>query len=360
MKRLAGCVTLAVLCMAASISSRPSSAQARTLDIYFIDVEGGQATLVVTPAGETLLIDTGFPGDGTFSSRPADPNVARDAQRILAAANHAGIQRIDYLFTTHYHADHVGGVKELAQLLPIRAFIDHSAPRSNADSAVAGTQAIYDIYVQVRDNARHIQPKPGDKLPLKGVDGRVVATEERVLAAPGFGNGKPNADCAGTGITPTEKTENPRSTALRLKFGRFEFLDVGDLVGAPLLALTCPVNLLGEADLYLVSHHGGPDAADPAMFKSINPLVAVINNGPRKGGSAEVFSTLRQLPNIDVWQLHRSLIDGAENGPDERIANLDATTSAWIKVSARDDGSFSVTNARTGTTKQYRRLRSGS
>ncbi|MBL0171215.1 MAG: MBL fold metallo-hydrolase [Gemmatimonadaceae bacterium] len=351
-KRLLGGALLASLFAAVPPAANAAS---RTLDIYFIDVEGGQATLIVTPAGESLLIDAGFPNEGTFASKPGDPTEARDPQRILAAAHDAGINRIDYLMITHFHGDHVGGVVELSQLLPIRAFIDHEAPLPEAEAAVSGTQLLYNAYLTRRARATHLQPKPGDRLPLKGIDAIIVSAAGQTLTSPLKGAGAVNASCAGTGLPAQEHTENPRSTGVRLAFGKFRFLDVGDLTGPPLFALTCPRNLVGESDVYLVAHHGGLDAADAAMFKAVNPLVAVINNGPLKGGSAQTMATLHQLPAIDTWQLHRSLMPGVLNMPDARVVNVDESTSAWIKLSAKADGSFTVTNGRTGDTKAYHR-----
>jgi beta-lactamase superfamily II metal-dependent hydrolase len=344
----------AALMLAVPIAARQNGTAAGTLTIYFIDVEGGQATLIVTPAGESFLIDTGFPGDGTFSSKPGDSSNARDAQRVMAAARDAGVKQIDYLLLTHYHADHAGGVVELAQLLPIKTFIDHSAPHADADKAVAGTQAVYDAYLALRAKGTHIEPKPGDHLPLKGVDAVIVATAGDAIAKPLAGAGQANAACAGTGIPASETTENPRSTAVRLEFGKFGFLDVGDLTGPPLFALTCPANLIGESDVYLIAHHGGNDAADPALYRAVRPLVAIFNNGPRKGAQADTLATISRFPSIDGWQLHRTLNDDAENVADARIANLDETTSAWLKISAKDDGSFTVTNGRTGYVKTYK------
>ena len=329
-----------------------------TLDIYFIDVEGGQATLMVTPAGQSFLVDAGFPGDGTFASLPGDPTKARDAQRILAAARDAGVARIDYLMLTHYHADHAGGVVELSQLLPIGTFIDHSAPPAEAEAGVPGTMAVYERYLVRRSAGRHIEPKPGDRLPIPGIDAFVVASGGATLSRPltvTSGVNGANPSCTGGGLPAQEKIENPRSTGVRVQFGRFSFLNVGDLSGAPLYALTCPDDLLGRADLYLVAHHAGLDAADPTIFRTVQPRVAVFNNGPRKGGGAETFTTLRAFPETDVWQLHRSLAAGAVNMTDGRIANLDESTSAWIKVAASSDGSFTVTNGRTGEQKSYRR-----
>lgn len=341
----------AVLIIAATLS--PIARRADTLDIYFIDVEGGQSTLIVTPAGESLLIDTGFPNDGTFASKAGAPSSARDPQRILAAARDAGVTKIDYLLLTHYHADHAGGVVELSQLLPIGTFIDHAAPTKDADTAVAGTQAIYDAYLAVRAKGRHIEPAPGDRLPLKGLDAVVVASGGTTLTAPIEGTARPNPACRGNGVPASEKTENPRSTAVRLQFGAFRFLDLGDLSGPPLFALTCPANLIGESDVYLITHHGGNDAADPALFAAIKPRVAIFNNGATKGAQADTLATVRQFPAIDSWQLHRSMNDGVVNAADERIANLDETTSAWTKIRASADGSFIVTNGRTGASKAY-------
>jgi len=331
-----------------------SAAARGTLDIYFIDVEGGQSTLVVTPAGQTLLVDTGFPSDGTFASIPGDPRKARDANRILAAARAAGVTRIDNLLTTHFHADHDGGVVELAQLMPIRTFIDHESPDPQAEAGVAGTTAAFERYAAVRAKGRHLVPKPGDRIPLKGVEAVVVSSAGATLQKPFAGAGGANPVCGATPPPAQEKIENPRSTGFRLRFGRFTFLDVGDLSGSPLFALVCPNNLIGPTDVYLVAHHGGLDAADPATFGALAPRVAIVNNGVTKGGAPELLAALHQARGLeDAWQLHRSAASGPQNYPDDHIANLDESTAHWIKVSAKEDGSFTVTNGRTGVTKRY-------
>jgi competence protein ComEC len=334
---------------------RSASAQRRTLDIYFIDVEGGQSTLIVTPAGESLLIDGGFPGaDGTFASVSGDPHKARDANRVLAAARAAGITRIDDLLITHYHADHFGAIPELAQLIPIRTFIDHAAPEPDAESRVPGTLAAYERYAAVRAKGKHLLPKPGDHLPLRGVDVTVVSAAGATITTPLPGAGGANTACGNPAVDAQEPTENPRSTSIRLRYGRFTFLDVGDLTGAPLRALACPTNMIGPTDVYLVAHHAGPDAADLATFAAFAPRVAILNNGTHKGGSAEVLAALHKVSGLeDAWQLHRSLPPGPRFFADDRVANLDESTAYWIKVSARSDGSFTVTNARTGATKAY-------
>jgi competence protein ComEC len=343
------CLTsLAIACIAAAMLA---AAPPRTLDIYFIDVEGGQSTLVVTPRGESLLIDTGFPGQGgTFSSTPGDPAQARDANRILAAARAAGVKRIDVLLITHFHADHDGGVTELAQLLPIRTFVDHERPLPAVES-VKGSLAAYGWYESARAKARHIAVVPGQHLPLKGVESVVVSSAGETIARPLDGGGEPNAACGPSAVPPQEPNENPRSTGVLLTFGKFRFLDVGDLTGEPLFALACPRNRVGRVDVYLVAHHGGPDAADRATFTAFGPRAAIVNNGERKGGAPMLLAALRDVPGMDTWQLHRSA--AGENTGDERIANLDETTSHWIKIRAREDGSFTVTNARTGLSKTY-------
>jgi len=326
----------------------------KTLDIYFIDVEGGQSTLIVTPAGESLLVDAGFPGDGTFDSKPGDPSRARDAQRIVAAARAARLTRIDNLLVTHFHADHAGGVPELAQLLPIGTFIDHDTVPAVAETNVAGTLAMFEAYAAVRAKGKHLVPKPGDRLPLKGVQSIVVSASGSALTRPLRGAGARTPGCAATAPPAQEVNENPRSTGFRLQFGAFRFLDLGDLSGAPLFALACPASLVGPVDVYLVAHHGGLDAADPATFAAFAPRVAVVNNGANKGGSPEIFRAMRQAAGLeDVWQLHRSRIEGSQNYADDRIANLDDTSADWIKVSAKEDGSFTVTNGRTGAAKAY-------
>ena len=333
-----------------------SGSAAGTLTIYFIDVEGGQSTLVVTPAGESLLIDAGFPSNGSFGSKPGDPATSRDPQRILAAAKDAGISRIDNLMITHFHADHMGGVPELAQLIPIRRFIDHGTVPADADHTVGGTLAAFDLYAATRaKGAQHLQPKAGDKLPLRDLDVTVVSAGGAVLGTPmaGAASGA-NAAC-GPMVAPQEPIENPRSTGIVLRFGKFRFLDIGDLIGEPLHALACPRDLIGPVDVYLVAHHGGADVADPATFAAFRPRVAIVNNGPAKGGAPETIASVNQSPGLEAaWQLHRAEPQGSLNLPDPQIANLDVRTSHWIKLRASEDGSFDVTNGRTGATRSFR------
>jgi competence protein ComEC len=325
---------------------------ARTLDIYFIDVEGGQATLVVTPTGESLLIDTGFPSDGTFQSVPGDPAKARDANRIFAAARDAGLKRLDYVLLTHFHADHDGGVVELSRLLPIRTFVDHGSPLPEVES-VAGSLKMFEAYAAVRAKARHLEPAAGVRLPLKNVEALIVSAAGATITTPVTGAGARTHSCAPAAGPPEEPNENPRSTGVRLQYGAFTFLDVGDLSGQPLYALACPQSLIGPVDVYLVAHHGGPDASDPATFEAFKPRVALFNNGARKGGVRATLSAAASVQGMDVWQLHKRDDADVANTAGERIANLDETTAHRIKISANANGSFTVTNGRTGQTKPY-------
>ena len=316
---------------------------AKTLDIYFIDVEGGQSTLIVTPAGGSMLVDAGWAG---FNNR--------DPERILAAARDAHIDRLDYLLITHFHGDHAGGVPEVARRLPVKTFVDYGEPVEQSDF----TRTTFVAYASVRAGGAQRHPKPGERIALDGVDVEVASAGGALLtrALPGA-SGAPNPACATLGTPTDDATENPRSLGIRLRFGRFTFLDLGDLPGANLSGLACPNNLLGHADVYLVPHHGNRDTAIPAVVAAVTPRVSILNNGVTKGGAAAAFATLRGAAGIeDVWQLHRTRNEGAVNFPDAFIANLDEDekdAGAWIKLSVDESGSFSVTNGRTGVTKAY-------
>jgi beta-lactamase superfamily II metal-dependent hydrolase len=334
--------------LAAAIVAALAGSAAPTLDIYFIDVEGGQSTLLVMPGGESMLIDSGYPDNG-----------GRDPDRIMAAVHAARLSRLDYLVITHFHEDHVGGAAEVARRIPIDTFVDYGAPVQTASEVVA----TFNAYEAVRRTRRHMVAAPGDRLPLHNPDVEVnVVTADGVrLSAPLDGGGQPNPTCADFEHRQINRTENPRSIALRVRFGAFRFFDPGDLDPNTLGDLVCPINLIGEIDAFLIAHHGSSDTDVPVLLPALRPRVAVINNGDYKGGSASWLQTLRKAPGIEqgVWQLHRSLGDGAEyNFPDAFIANLGGDGGdhgAWIKLSASKDGTFTVTNGRTGETRSYAR-----
>jgi len=325
----------------------------RALQIYFIDVEGGQSTLLVTPEHHSLLIDTGWAGDGS-GFRPGDPHRARDANRIVAAARDAGITQIDYLLITHFHVDHDGAVTELSQLMPIRTFIDHSAPSTEADRASPGTKQAYEAYLTVRSGGVHLEPPPGERLPLKDVEAIVVSSAGSTLKGPLANAGATNATCLEQATPPRDRYENPRSTGVVVRYGEFRFLDVGDLTGQPLFDLVCPKDLIGRVDAYLVAHHGGPDASVPETFAALKPRVAIMNNGLSKGGARTTYEALHRVLDLeDVWQLHASSDAAEANFPPRYIANPDESTAYWIKLVASEDGSFQVLNQRTGEWKSY-------
>jgi len=325
----------------------------RPLEIYFIDVEGGQSTLIVTPEGHSLLIDTGWAGQGS-GFEPGDPGAARDANRIVAAARDARITQIDYLLITHFHVDHDGGVRELSQLMPIRAFIDHSAPSAEADRVSPGTEQAYQAYLDIRRGGAHLQPRPGERLPLKDVEAIVVSSAGATLTGPLGSAGARNAGCPAQATATRDPYENPRSTGIVVRYGKFRFLDVGDLTGQPLFDLVCPRNLIGPLDAYLVAHHGGPDVAVAETFAALQPRIAIMNNGLSKGGARVTYEALHRVPDLeDVWQLHASTEAADANFSSRTIANLDESTAYWIKLVASADGSFRMFNQRTGEWKSY-------
>lgn len=320
------------------------SASARNLEIFFIDVEGGQSTLIVTPAGRSLLIDAGYGG-----------RAARDAERIVAATREAHIERIDYLLITHFHNDHVGGVPELAERIPILRFVDYGAPLGIDRMATNAFRR----YEPVRGQNVHLQPAPGDRLPLEGVDADIVSAAGVLSSKPLAGGGQANAACARLEDQIDDETENFRSIGVRLQFGAFTFVDLGDLSGNMLGRVVCPINLLGQASVYLVAHHGNYDSNVPAVLTALRPQVAVLNNGPTKGGAPDSLKTLLAQPHMDLWQLHESRSKDARNAPTAFIANVDdGATGYWIKLTAQSDGSFEVLNSRTGFLKKYRPIHS--
>ena len=316
-------------------------AQTRTtLDVYFVDVEGGQATLIVSPSGASMLVDAGWSGVN-----------GRDADRIAAAAKQAGISRIDYVVVTHYHRDHVGGVPELAAKIPVGTFVDHGPNVEQGEQPAA----LYNAYLAARDKGRHLLVKPGDTIPVAGLDVRVVSANGEVATTALPGAGAANPLCAGFKPRDDDPTENARSVGMVITFGRFRFMDIGDLTWNKEHRLACPNNLLGAVDVYLVTHHGTDSSGPPALVHAIRPRVAVMNNGAKKGGTAPAWQIVHDSPGLlDFWQLHRAVDAGADhNVPESFIANLDETTAFGIKLSAERDGSFTVVNARTGQSKRY-------
>ena len=346
------------------------SGQTRTtLDIYLIDVEGGNATLFVTPAGQSLLIDTGNGGAAA----------ARDGDRILAAAKDAGLKQIDHLITTHYHGDHFGAMENVAGRIPIREFIDHGP---NVQAAANADAFLQTVYPKLYANAKHTVAKPGDRIELKGVDARVVSSAGKMIASALPGAGSRNPFCESYKPKDPDPSENAQSVGTHYTFGRFKTVHMGDLTWNKESELMCPANRLGTVDLFIVSHHGQAISNSEVLVHAIAPRVAIMNNGTRKGGQPDAMKVLFASPGLeDLWQIHFSQLSGQEytvpglfiaNNTDEALTTMPVAaitapapgpnappppahngTAYWIKVAAREDGSFSVTNSRNGFSKSY-------
>ena len=238
--------------------------------------------------------------------------------------------------------------------MPIRGFIDHGAPNPHASETSKETRDAFALYATLlAKGGRHTQPRPGDRLPLDDIEVTVVSSAGATLSAPLPGAGEANAACPKEAIPAVDPDENPRSTGVLVRLGKFRFLDVGDLSGQPLFNLVCPKNLVGHVDAYLTAHHGGADAAEPATFAALQPRAVVINNALKKGGQRAMLEVLHRAPVENVWQLHTSADAGDINYPAEYIANVDDSAAHWIKLVAKEDGSFAVLNGRTGQWKQY-------
>jgi competence protein ComEC len=357
-------MTLAIAC-----PGLPQTSPARTLDIYIVDVEGGNATLFVSPSHESLLIDTGNAGAAA----------ARDAARIMEAVHDAGLRRIDHLITTHWHGDHFGGMAELASKIEIREFIDHGP---NVQPGEAADTFLQKTYPQLYAKSKHTVVKPDDRIPMEGLNVRVVTSAGETIQSPLPGAGKPNPYCSNFKAGDSN-AEDPQSVGAYITFGKFRTVHLGDLTKKKEFELVCPNNRIGSVDVLLGLHHGVATSNSEVLVHALRPRVAIINNGTRKGGEPEVMKTLHSSPGLeDVWQIHFSLLSGQEytvpgmfiaNTIDDQqpvmpIAPMPAPqpgpgappppahngTAYWIKLSAQQDGSFTVTNSRNGFSKTYK------
>jgi beta-lactamase superfamily II metal-dependent hydrolase len=334
-----GCLLL--IALAATVAR--AQAVRRPLEIHHIDVEGGAATLIVTPAGESILVDAGWPGfDG------------RDARRIRQAMRRAGVTDLDHLIMTHYHTDHYGGIPMIAQQVHVRRFYDHGPLASlDEDRDFAAKYAAYEAVAGDRRRTLH----PGDAIPLRRPAGTppislyVLGARGEVAPSKGM-SGPENPACRAATTRAEDKTDNARSIVLLLRYGAFDFFDAGDLTWNIEHRLACPAYLVGEVDLYQVTHHGANTSNNTALLASLRPTVAIMNNGARKGGHPEVVRALRDLPSLKaLYQLHRNVTSTTEeNAPAAYIANLEEQPDEGhpITVSVQTDGrAFSVTNGRT-------------
>lgn len=333
-------ICVIVLCLGALVGL--AHARSKPLQIYAIDVEGGQATLIVTPSGQSLLIDTGWSG---FNGR--------DADRIVAAAKTAGVKKLDYVLITHYHRDHVGGVPQLAERIPIGTFVDHGPNLQDAEDP----REDYAAYLKVAARAHRTIVKPGDTIPLKGIKVQVLSAAGEHISEPLPGAGAPNSSCGLDPEPPADPGENARSLGTLITFGQFRLIDLGDLTRKKELELFCPRNLVGTVDLFVVSHHGFAESNSKAMVWALHPRVAIMDNGARKGGTPVAWQIVHDSPGLeDLWQLHYAVDGGNEhNVAQALIANPEENPDAghYIKVIAHADGSFTVVNSRNNQAKTY-------
>ena len=322
------------------------AAQSKALQIYVVDVEGGNATLFVTPSNESVLIDTGNPG-------------VRDADRIAAAAKDAGLRQIDHVVTTHWHGDHFGGMADVAARIPIRHFIDHgptTEPQPRADEFLAKT------YPELYAKGKRTIVKPGDKLPVAGLDWRIVTAHKQVLKENLPGGGMANRLCDATTPPALDNTDNSASVGSVLTFGSFRVVHLGDLTQDKEYELMCPTNRIGKIDLFIVSHHGLAVSNADVLVHALAPRVAIMNNGIRKGAAPNVMKTILSSPGGEtLWMLHASQSSGKEYPPPEQVvANTQPEAhndgpAYWIKVVAQPNGSFTVTNSRNAFSRTYSR-----
>jgi competence protein ComEC len=314
------------------------------LRVYFVDVEGGQSTLVVTPTGQSLLIDTGWP-----------ENNGRDADRILAVAKQAGLSRIDFVLLTHYHTDHVGGVPALLSKIPVGTFIDHG-PLREMDGGINERDYAEYQKATAAHHTQHILAHPGDILPIQGMQVRIISADGNLIDKPLAGAGKNNPFCSTSETRPPDQTENSRSVGVEITFGKLKLLDLGDLTWDKEMQLMCPVDKLGPVDIYIVSHHGWYQSSSPALVDAIHARVAIMDNGATKGGSTPTLKTIRTAPGLEtLWQLHFSEEGGTENNTaDKYIANPTGKDAAYpLELTASRDGSFEVKNTRTDFIQKY-------
>ena len=333
----AALLLLACLGPALAGPALPATAEDRGLRIFWVDVEGGAATLLVTPAGESVLVDTGW----------ADP---RDAERIHRVATEvAGLEGIDHLVTTHWHRDHFGGVAELSGRLRIGRFYDHGFPEGAPRDI---PPELKQEYLRVT-GGRSTVLRPGDTLPLRQASGPPLAA--RVVASHGVVEGEEAGApqvraCADHAAGPEDESDNHRSVGLLVTYGEFDFLDLGDLTWNVEHKLVCPRNRLGAVDVYQVTHHGLDNSNNSELVRAVRPVVAVVNNGPRKGGKAAVYRTLMETPGLEaVFQVHRNVETTAEdNAPPAHVANDDEQCRGhWIRL-AVDPGAKRYTVAIPG------------
>lgn len=349
-------LALAALALTGLVSSSVYADQkTKTLDFYWVDSEGGGSTLIVTPAGESVLIDTGNPG-------------GRDPGRIVAAAKSAGLARIDYVLLTHYHTDHFGGAAEVAQQIPFGTIFQRPVPAGDPDGKA---QSTFPVQIKPWNEiaAKRVTLAPGVGIPLKSsgaakLELRCLAADQKFVE-PTAAQAKTKNPLAGSSTAkPVDTSDNANSAVFLLSFGGFRFFDGGDLTWNLEEKLVSPVNLPGVVDVYQTNHHGLAVSNNPILVQSLAPTVVIMNNGPQKGGEAGTFAAIKSAKSVQAtYQLHESFKSPADNGPREFIANDGNRTGAEaakcpanvIKMSVAADGaSYTVSVPSTGHSKTYK------
>jgi beta-lactamase superfamily II metal-dependent hydrolase len=340
--------TLHILAIFSAFLTSAAAAE-KTLDFYTIDVEGGKSVLVVGPAGDSMLLDAGWPAGGSR---------AASTDQIVAALKTAGVNQIDYLVISHFDIDHLGDIPALAGRIPIRHILDHGQIQFPTGSAASSPR--FDSYAELRQKIGHSVLRPGDKVPLKGVDILVVTSAGQLLTEPLKGAGATNPLCASNSQKPSleRDVEDDQSIGLLFQFGNFRMLDLADLEAHLSHELVCPVNRIGSVDAFHVNVHGQFKGMAAELAGAIRPTVAIMGNGARKGGDPSTWPVLRATPGLqDIWQSHYSAQESKENinPPPDFIANLEQPSDefAMIKLSVHSDGSYTVTNMRNGFTRKY-------
>jgi competence protein ComEC len=337
-------ITILIFVFLLAGSAAHAQPEQKVLRVVFVDVEGGQATLFVTPEGKSLLIDTGWPG-----------NEGRDADRIDAMAKKLGIQKIDFVLLTHFHMDHAGGLPQLVSRIPVGAVVDHGDNRESTD---APTLQVWNAYQQTvaTKKLKRVTLKPGDTLPVSGMQVTVLTSDGVVVDHPLPGAGQENAVCQNSEQYPADQTENVRSLGTLIAFGKLRILDLGDLTRDKERELVCPKNKIGTVDVYIVSHHGWDESNSAVFLNAISPRIAIMDNGAKKGGSPSAWTNIENIPHLEnLWQLHFAEEGGpTHNVAPEFIANLEGPDNAnYLELTAWPDGKFEVFNSRTQNTKKY-------
>jgi beta-lactamase superfamily II metal-dependent hydrolase len=344
---------LSVLSVALGLAAMMAGAaigQSNTLDVYFIDTEGGQSTLLVSPSGETFMIDTGFAGLDTPNP---DKDAGRDAARVAEVAKVAKVARIDTLLATHFHGDHAGGIARLTEKLPVRTLVDHGPALQDVPTMRQSVGSYAEDWAAAFAKGQHQVVAPGDKIPVRGIEVLVVEALGKQIDRPGAAN----SNCANIQKRGDGNPEDTASVGVVVQYGQFRFANFGDLPWNQEILLLCPTNRVGVIDVYEAAGHGREPT--PATY-AMAPRIAVLDNGARKGGGAATLKAFRASPGFeDLWQLHKNIMGGSDgNPPDDFSANFEDTDNTmhaahYLKVAAKDDGSFTMFNSRTGVTKTY-------